>query len=275
MGAHILRVLIFSALLSTLVVVSGAQADDGDQMAQPQPNLINQANAPISSIFQVRFQDSYAPQFTGVQGQGNTFQIAVTMPLPEYRLLPFPQLSLLTIPAAVTLPGSTTGFGDLKFVDVAVLNEGHSVIWGVGPAFIFPTASTPVTGQGKWQAGPAAAVAFVPEQWLIGVLVQNLFSFGGDPSRTNVNQMILQPFLSYQLGKGWFVRSQPQMVFDWKTGKRVVPLDLGAGRGFKIGSQNVSWFVEAFKNVSYDGPAPNYGITFGVTLLYPNFWRAH
>jgi len=275
MAAHILSVSIFSALLSTLTVVSGAQAEDNDQMVQTQPNLVNQANAPISSIFQVRFQDSYAPKFTAMQGQGNTFQIAVTMPLPEYRLLPFPQLSLLTIPAAVTLPGNTTGFGDLKFVDVAVLNEGHSVVWGVGPAFVFPTASMPATGQGKWQAGPAAAVAFVPERWLVGVLVQNLFSFGGDPSRTNVNQMILQPFLSYQLGKGWFIRSQPQMVFDWKTRKRVVPLDLGAGRVFKIGSQNVSWFAEAFKNVSYDGPAPNYGFTFGVMLLYPNFWSAH
>jgi len=37
----------------------------------------------------------------------------------------------------------------------------------------------------------------------------------------------------------------------------------------------VSWFAEAFKNVSYDGPAPNYGFTFGVMLLYPNFWSAH
>jgi len=41
--------------------------------------------------------------------------------------------------------------------------------------------------------------------------------------------MILQPFLAYELGKAWFARSQPQMGFDWKTSKRLVPLDLGLG----------------------------------------------
>ena len=266
-----LNILFFLFLLYALGS-SGVRADDGNMTAPTQPDLVKQANAPISSILQVRFQDSYAPQFAGLEGHGNTFTIGVTMPLPEYRLLPFPQLSLLTIPVAVTLPGNATGFGDLKFVDVAIFNEEHSVLWGVGPAFIFPTASSSVTGQGKWQAGPAAVLAFVPERWLAGVLVQNLFSFGGDPDRANVNQMILQPFVSYQLGKGWFVRSQPQIVFDWKTGKRLLPLDLGAGRVFKIGRQDVSCFVEAFKDVSYNGPAPKYGITLGLTLLYPDFW---
>jgi hypothetical protein len=267
------RVLIFGAVFSTLVVVSAVQANDGGPNAPAQPNLVNQANAPISSIFQIRCQDSYAPQFSGVNGHGNTFSIAVTMPLPKYRLLPFPQLSLLTIPSAVTVPNGKTGFGDLRFVDIAILHEGHSVIWGVGPAFVFPTASTRVTGQGKWQAGPAVAVAFVPERWLVGILAQNLISFGGDPKRADVNVMILQPFVTFQLGRGWFLRSQPQMVFDWETDRQLLPVDLGLGRVFKIGRQNVSYWVETFRNLSYDGPAPKYGVTFGVSLLYPDFWR--
>src|SRR5215470_17541751 len=70
----------------------------------------------------------------------------------------------------------------------------------------------------------------------------------------------------------WFIRSQPQMVFNWKSGKQVLPLDFGAGRVFKIGRQDVSLFVEPFWNISHDGPAPRYGITFGASLLYPDFW---
>lgn len=270
-----MRTLIFSIFFSVLTIMSGAQADDGNPITPDEQKLVREASAPISSILQVRFQDTYAPQFTGLPGQGNTFAIAVTMPFPEYRLLPFPQLSLLTIPAAVTLPNGQTGFGDIRFVDIAVVNAGHSVLWGVGPAFVFPTASATATGQGKWQAGPAAAVAFLPERWLVGVLAQNLISVGGDSNRANVNVMILQPFVSYQLGKGWFVRSQPQMVFDWTTGKQLLPLDLGLGRVVKIGRQNVSWFVELVRNVSYDGPAPKYGITCGISLLYPDFWSKH
>ncbi len=67
------------------------------------------------------------------------------------------------------------------------------------------------------------------------------------------------------------VRSQPQMLFDWKTGKQLLPLDLGLGRVFKFGRQDMSCFVESFQNVSYEGPAPKYGITFGSTLLHPDF----
>ncbi|HKZ16631.1 MAG TPA: hypothetical protein VJ161_04085, partial [Geobacteraceae bacterium] len=236
-------------------------------------HLVKQANAPISSIMQIRLQDTYVPKFNEVHGQGNTFTLAVTMPLPKHRLLPLPQLSLLQIPAAVTLPSGLTGFGDLRFLDIAILHAGKSFVWGVGPTFVFPTASKPMTGQGKWQVGPAAAIAFVPGKWLVGVLLQNPISFAGDRGRKDANAMILQPFVTYQFGNGWFVRSQPQLFFNWKTGNQILPLDLGAGRVFRIGRQQVSCFVEPFWNITRDGPSPKYGVTFGVTLLYPDFWK--
>jgi hypothetical protein len=265
-----------SVLATLLGVAAGAgeaRSGDGDPIRPAQADLVKQANAPISSILQVRLQDTYAPQFTELHGQGNTLSIAVTMPLPEFRLLPFPQLSLLTLPVAVTVPGGLTGVGDLRLVDIAVFEAGPGVLWGGGLTLVFPTASTPETGQGKWQAGPAAAIAFAPENWLVGVLAQNPISFAGDRNRADVNALILQPFAVYQFGNGWFIRSQPQMVFNWKSGKQVLPLDLGVGRVFTIGRQDVNAFVEPFWNISHDGPAPRYGITFGMSLLYPNFWR--
>lgn len=260
-------------LLAIVIGASGAPADDDRPNATGQPDLVKQATAPISSILQVRLQDSYAPQFWDLHGQGNTFSTAMTMPLPEYPLLPFPQLSLLTLPVAVTLPGDVAGFGDVRLVDIAVFDAGHRILGGLGATLVFPTASVPVTGQGKWQAGPAAAVAFAPENWLLGVLAQNPISFAGHRKRADTNALFLQPFVTYQLSRGWFIRSQPQMVFNWKTGKQVLPLDLGVGRVFKIGRQDVSLFVEPFWNISHDGPAPRFSITFGASLLYPDFWR--
>ena len=235
--------------------------------------LVKQANAPISSILQIRLQDTFAPEFKDVPGQGNTTSVAITMPLPEYRLLPLPQLSVLTVPAAITTPAGKTGFGDVRFVDVGVVNAGHRILWGAGPTLVFPSATEPTTGQGKWQAGPAAVVAFVPERWLLGVLAQNPISFAGDSRRADTNALFLQPFITYQLAGGWFVRSQPQMIFDWKTRKQLLPVDLGAGRVFRVGRQAVSCFVEPFWNASENAPSPTYGVTFGLALLYPNFWH--
>jgi hypothetical protein len=270
--------LILAVSVYAAIAACSARADSGNPTSQSQSDLVNQANAPISSVFQVRLQDAYAPAFQGrLHGQGNFFSIAVTMPLPEYRLLPLPQFSLLTIPVAATLPlrgGELTAFGDLRFVDLAVLDAGHRLLFGVGPTFVFPTADTKKTGQGKWQAGPAAAAAFAPGNWLLGVLAQNPISFAGDTTRPAANALILQPFISYQLGAGWFVRSEPQFIFDWETGKYLSPLDLGVGRVFKIGPQIVNCFVEPAWNMSHDGPAPRYAVSFGFALLYPNFWGA-
>lgn len=270
--------LLLALMIGASMAAGVARADSGTAPPPSQSDLVNQANAPISSLFQVRLQDAYAPAFQGaLRGQGNLFSIAIGMPLPQYRLLPFPQLSLLTIPAAVTLPlplGSQTGLGDIRFVDLAVLDAGHSLLFGVGPTFVFPTANNLTTGQGKWQVGPAAAVAFVPRNWLFGVLAQNPISFAGDSTRPAANALFLQPFITYQLGYGWFLRSEPQMIFDWETNKQQLPIDAGVGRVFKVGPQYVNTFVEPAWNVSGDGPAPRYAITFGFSLLYPDFWRS-
>ena len=110
------------------------------------------------------------------------------------------------------------------------------------------------------------------EETLFGFLAQNPISYAGDGERADVNALLLQPFVTYQLGNGWFVRSVPQMAFNWETDKELVPVDLGAGRVFKIGRQTVSCFIEPFWNAVNDEPAPKYGITFGLGLLYPNFW---
>jgi hypothetical protein len=276
---HCATILILALMLGVTMGAGFARADNAN-VPPPisQSDLVKQANAPISSLFQIRLQDSYAPAFQGaLRGQGNFFSIAIGMPLPKYRLLPFPQLSLLTIPAAVTLPlplGSSTGFGDIRFVDLAILDAGHSLLFGIGPTFVFPTANEITSGQGKWQIGPAAAAAFAPRNWLFGVLAQNPIAFAGDPKFPQANALFLQPFITYQLGHGWFLRSEPQMIFDWVTNKQQLPIDGGIGRVFKIGPQYVNAFVEPAWNVSGDGPAPRYAITFGFALLYPNFWNS-
>lgn len=48
----------------------------------------------------------------------------------------------------------------------------------------------------------------------MGVLAQNPISFAGDPDRAAVNALYLTPFAVYQLGRCWFIRSQPQMIFN-------------------------------------------------------------
>jgi hypothetical protein len=51
------------ALLTIALGATAALADDDRSSATARSDLVKQANAPVSSILQIRLQDSYAPQF--------------------------------------------------------------------------------------------------------------------------------------------------------------------------------------------------------------------
>jgi hypothetical protein len=252
--------------------------------AEDRNTLINQANAPISNLLQIRLQDSYAPAFqSGANGQGNTFSISAVLPIRRLNVFPTTQIALLTVPAAVTVPSGVTargmhfrgvtGFGDIRFLDLVVIAERNDFVVGVGPTFVFPSASERLTGQGKWQVGPAVGAGYTPVRELqLGVLAQNPISFADSKSKDEANALSLQPFITYHLGSGWFLKTEPQMLFDWETHKQLLPVNLGIGRVFNIGPQVVNCFIEPAWNIATDGPAPRYAITFGVFLLYPNFY---
>lgn len=269
-----LWILLFALLADFFPVVPDSLAGVGGEEVKPKVDIVNQANAPISSIMQVRLRNTYIPKFEHLKGDGNILSVDITMPLPAHRILPIRHLTRVSLPAVVTNPDNKTGSGDLQFIDLAILREKKHFLLAAGPVLIFPTASDRRFGQQKWQVGPAGGFAVYGGRWLGGVLVQNPISVGGDAGRPDVNQMFMQPFVSCDLGRGWFVRSQPQFFFNWKTGGRSFPVDLGFGRTFKIGPQVLSCYVQPFWNFNEGkGTPPRNGITAGITLLYPHFWE--
>jgi hypothetical protein len=115
-------------------------------------------------------------------------------------------------------------------------NSGK-LIWGVGPQVILPTATDNTLGQGKVSLGPTIVVLTQPKPWTIGVLVSNDWSIAGSGSRPSVNQVLMQPFLNYNLQKGWYLSTSPIITADWKASSGnvwVVPLGGGVGRVMKF-----------------------------------------
>ncbi|MFA6600016.1 MAG: hypothetical protein WC352_06300 [Candidatus Omnitrophota bacterium] len=257
-----------------VVLLGNAWGARPEGPALTREELANQANAPLSSIMQVRLRDTWIPKYEHLSGKSNLFGIDVTMPLPAYRLLPIRHLTRLTIPAVLTNPDHKTGGGDLRFMDLAILRERKHFLWGIGPTLVMPTADDRRFGQGKWQIGPAGGFAVMSKRCLAGLIVQNPMSVGGDKDRRPVNDLFLQPFVTYQLGRGWFVRSQPQIYFNLERGEKVFPVDFGAGNTFNLRGHMISWYVQPYWNFSGSERAyPRYGVSVGITFLFPNFWK--
>jgi hypothetical protein len=65
--------------------------------------------------------------------------------------------------------GGANGLGDIN--PTFFLSPVHpgTLIWGFGPTFLLPTATSPTLGEGKWGAGPSLVLLAQPKPWTIGV----------------------------------------------------------------------------------------------------------
>lgn len=82
---------------------------------------------------------------------------------------------------------------------------------------MFPTATDEKLGSEKWSAGPSAVALTIQGQWLYGVLINKVWSFAGDDDRDDVNAMLLQPFVNYNLPEGWYLVSSPIITANWEA----------------------------------------------------------
>lgn len=169
----------------------------------------------------------------------------------------------------------TTGFGDTTLLEM--LSPGPGVVgkWllGLGPTFIFPTASTKWTGQGKYQAGPAAVLGYLSKKWIFGVFVQNWTSFAGGRSRADTNEMNLQPFAAYFLPDGWSIGYSGIALANWKAESGnvwTVPIGLGISKVVRLGRLPVKFSLAVqYMPIHPDAYGQHWNLQFQITPVIP------
>jgi hypothetical protein len=165
-----------------------------------------------------------------------------------------------------------SGLGDMQPTFLLSPGKPHKVIWGAGPIIQIPTATSQYTGQGKLALGPNVVALAMPSSFVVGVLVNNIWSVAGSGSRTDVNQMLLQYFVNYNMKKGWFLTSQPIITANWNAASGsvwTVPFGGGVGRIMKLGFQPVNISVQAYGNAVYAPQASTWGVRASFALLFP------
>ena len=133
-----------------------------------------------------------------------------------------------------------TGFGDTILATLLSPSPKIAGPWllGLGPSFIFPSATNSRLGQNKWQFGPAGVIGYLGDKWLAGVFPQQWFSVGGNGSQT-VSQMNIQYFFVYLPGDGWGIGTSPNILVNWYANKSgnmlTVPVGLNISKVIKVG----------------------------------------
>ena len=175
---------------------------------------------PVASLISLPLQNNSNFGIGPYNRTGNIFNIQPVIPMKlsdKVMLITRVIQPLVWQPDAQQPTGGQVGFGDMNPTFFFSPANAGKLIYGLGPAFILPTATSTQTGQGKFSLGPSVVALVQPGQWTIGVLVNNVFSVAGSSHRPDVNQMMLQYFINYNLKKGYYVTSQPIVTANWNS----------------------------------------------------------
>jgi hypothetical protein len=216
------------------------------QVAADKQALARIAKNPFADAISVPFV--YDVNFGGGLGS-KTQQVLNVQPIIPFDVSEDWSVITRTIVPLIAQPGlagssGARGLGDIQFAALLTPARVGRLDWGVGPVFQLRSASNPALGQGKWGVGPMAAAIWAGDQWTLGAKVNNLWSFAGERSRPNLNQMQFQPVATYFFRDtpGRYLTSEPTFTAIWKangSGRWTVPLSLGIGQLVKFGNQPV------------------------------------
>jgi hypothetical protein len=227
-------------LLAVLAVPAQAQQAATPAANAPSPqDLAKSIHNPFEDFIKVPFQATTGFDVGPHHNAGEGLNIEPTVPYPlnsRWILVTRPKLTAIYAPS----PHEQYGLQDLQTSFYLTPASATKWIWGGGPIFQFPTATSKQLGTGRWSAGPTAAMIYSSGPWFNGVLAYQLMSFAGNHNRGSVNQTYIEPEVSYNFESGWYIDSDPSITYDWTARAPdawVIPIGGDAGKTFKIRSQ--------------------------------------
>ena len=210
---------------------------------EPSSSELNrQLTNPVSSLWSISNQFNNFELNNGQWSNNWNFQPVLPLSLTkDWNLITRPVMPFYNIVPHETASGQferAAGLGDLALVEL--LSPAHTGNWvlGAGPTFIFPTATSEFTGQGKWQTGPSAVAGYLTKEFFLGVFPQQWWSLGGQHGQRDTNQLNLQPIATLFFGEGWSIGYSGNILADWNGSSGnvwTVPVGLGLGKVVKLG----------------------------------------
>jgi len=295
----LMRKLYFGLALTLASMAGVVQAAETQPSAAPPAEakggmsaeeLNRQLNNPVSSVWSMVFQNNYTQLKSGSQDfpgwdEGDdkwfynlNFQPVLPLPLTrDWNLINRPVFPIFADRPVLKSDGfdETGGLGDIGLVSLlSPAKTAGGFLWGVGPAFIFPTASKDELGQEKWQAGPAAVGLHLGKEWIFGAFPQHWWSFAGNDDRKSTSQTNIQYFIWRLLPDQWQIGMAPNITIDWEAdddNKLTLPVGLGVGKLFKIGGLPIKFILEGqYAVISPDDFGQEWNIRFTVTPVLPS-----
>ena len=257
-----------------LIVIVVAVPCFGQEPSQDE--LAKKSQNPISNLISVPLQNNTNFGIGENDRTQNVMNIQPVIPvtLGKWNLISRTIAPLIYQPDLSETSGGEFGLGDINYTGFLSPAEAGSVTWGVGPIVSFPTATDDALGSGKWGLGPSFVALTMPGKWVIGTLVNNLWSVAGDDDEADVNAFLFQYFINYNFQKGWYFTTAPIITANWEAtsgNKWIIPFGAGGGKITRVGRQPINFSAQIYYNAIHPDttPYPDWTFRFQAQLLFP------
>jgi len=271
-----------------LLAALSAQAAEPQQPSKqgPDEDLVKQTQNPVADLISVPFENNY--NFGAGPKHNHMIYLLNIQPVIPIHMTEDWNLITRIITPVINVPslapgGNATGLGDINPTFFLSPAKPGELIWGVGPTFTLPTATDRLLGNGKFSLGPGVVALTMQGHWVFGALMNNQWSVAGWGSG-HVNEMVIQPFINYNLPDHWYLLTAPLITANWAAAKAgdvwTAPLGGGVGKLFRLGEilpleghpiakLPINTQLQAFGNVARPEDGPKWQLRFQIQFLFP------
>lgn len=263
-----MKQIVISVLFTGLIWSESVTAQEKAPLSAEE--LAKKLANPIASLISVPFQSNIDAGTGATHGSKLVVNFQPVIPItltPKLNLITRWILPFVSQYDMGTQPSSQAGLGDA--VITGFLSPSNSKItWGVGPAFVIPTATDARLGGKKWAAGPSVVALKQAGPWTYGALVNHVFSFAGDDNRSDISATFFNPFATYNWKGGAGISLTAEYTHDWKNDIDVLVLIPSISAVTKLGKQITSFAIGPRLHLSPDNH-PAYGLRASISFVFP------
>ena len=247
-----------------LLVLPPAAAQTADELAKQTQN-------PVASLISAPLQGNWD---FGLGDREATATLLNIQPVIPFGISKSTNVILRVIMPLTSQPGSTeariNGLGDIVATAFFSPAKSGRLIWGAGPVFLLPAATSNALGSEKFGIGPSVVALTQPGPWTIGALFNQIWSVSGANDRDDVNTTFLQPFANYNLGGGLSVGVSAEASGNWEAEEVwTAPLLFSVSKVTLLGKRPVSFALAAGPTIANPDGGASWRFRLAATFLFP------